>query len=244
MEKLLTFLRRPSNVGVEEFARRYLSDHAALIVGSPGVRRYVANLMDLPQDILEPLGFNAGNWTIDAVDEVWCESLDDLPDISRLYGDVRMPAVERGTELTAQGFGFDCFRVTERVHREWDYAWRHGEQSPVFKIFFPVRRSPKISHEQFVDHWMQSHVPLALKHHPGMRFYATNDVTSSLTRGAPEMDGVSVLHFLSAGEFQERMFDSPEGQAIIGADIVKFINFRASGAYVAREFVHTGDGNA
>jgi len=87
----------------------------------------------------------------------------------------------------------------------------------------PVRRRDDMTHAQFVDHWLGRHVPLALEHHPGLSRYVTNVVDARLSPDAEEWDGIAELHFASAEDLRRGLFDSAAGEAIIRADIERFI---------------------
>ena len=90
------------------------------------------------------------------------------------------------------------------------------------KIVGLVRRLDGMSHEVFVDHWLHRHVPLALRHHPGLHKYVTNVVDARLG-DAPDWDGIAELHFPSLEAMRTRFFDSPDGERIIREDMTRFI---------------------
>lgn len=91
------------------------------------------------------------------------------------------------------------------------------------KLMFFCRRRPDITHDQYAEKVLGGHVPLALKHHPTMRHYVVNIVQSVLTPDAPEIDSVAELSFDSLEDYRERLYDSPEGEEIIHADVVGFM---------------------
>jgi uncharacterized protein (TIGR02118 family) len=81
-----------------------------------------------------------------------------------------------------------------------------------------VRRKQSMTHEQFVDHWLNVHAELCKKL-PGMRRYSVNLL-------APESvpvlgyDGFSELWFDSAEALQAAL-SSPEGKTLL-ADLPNF----------------------
>lgn len=121
----------------------------------------------------------------------------------------------------------EAYRVDERV--QWD---RGG--ATVARISF-VRRAPGLSHEEFAHHWTEVHAPLARRHHPGIARYVQHVVVEALTRGAPEVDGVAELGFASLADYRDRMYDSPEGQQVIAADVRRFLDVEAGWRMLARQ---------
>jgi uncharacterized protein (TIGR02118 family) len=102
------------------------------------------------------------------------------------------------------------------------------------KLIFLCRRRPDITHEQYAEHLLRKHVPLALKHHPTLRRYVVNLVEQS-PAGLAELDSIGELFFDSVQDFRERLYDSPQGQQIIQADVAQFIAH--ADAYAATEHV-------
>lgn len=102
------------------------------------------------------------------------------------------------------------------------------------KLVFLCRRRPDLTHEQYVDMLLGGHVPLALAHHPTLRRYVVNIVES--TRGpAPALDSIGELWFDSLVDYRDRLYDSAEGERIIGRDVSRFLG--AAAAYATTEHV-------
>jgi uncharacterized protein (TIGR02118 family) len=111
-------------------------------------------------------------------------------------------------------------------------AWRVEEHVP--KVGDPaacavamvslMRRRPGSTPAEFAEHWTTRHAPLALRRHVGLADYHQYVVTGALTAGAPEVDGVAVLGFLTRADFDTRFFDSDEGRAEIMADVARFMD--------------------
>lgn len=82
-----------------------------------------------------------------------------------------------------------------------------------------VRRKTTLSHEAFVDHWLNTHAELCKKL-PGMRRYCVNLIKRE---DFPDLDydGFSELWFDSEAEL-EAAFESPEGKTLL-ADLPNFI---------------------
>lgn len=102
-------------------------------------------------------------------------------------------------------------------------------------MFFCRRRSD-ITHAQYAERVLEGHVPLALEHHTTMREYVVNIVDSALTPDAPEIDSVAQLSFDTMEDFRERLYDSPEGEKIIHADVIGFMG--GADSYETTAHVH------
>ena len=120
------------------------------------------------------------------------------------------------------------YRVEERL--QWDNA---PPAAGVTRLSF-VRRRPGITREQFADHWANVHSPLARRHHPALWRYVQNVVVAPMAAGAPEVDGIAELGFRSMEDMSARMYDSPEGAAIIRADVRRFIDAGAGWRVLTR----------
>jgi uncharacterized protein (TIGR02118 family) len=111
------------------------------------------------------------------------------------------------------------YRVEPRL--QWDHA-----PVTVTRVSFVVRR-PGLTREEFADHWSNVHAPLARRHHPALVRYVQNVVVSQLTPDTPDVDGIAELGFRTMEDASTRMYDSPEGMAIIRADVRHFIDVDA-----------------
>ena len=92
----------------------------------------------------------------------------------------------------------------------------------MIKMMFLCRRRPDITHEQFAERVLRGHVPLALQHHQTLRRYVMN-VAEGTPEGGEELDSLPALYFDSLGDFTDRLYDSPEGEAIIHTDVATFM---------------------
>ena len=125
-------------------------------------------------------------------------------------------------------------RPATGYHVEERPQWDHGPPAEgVTRISF-VRRRPDLTRRQFADHWTNVHSPLARRHHPALWRYVQNVVVAPLTPGAPEVDGIAELGFRSIEDMSARMYDSPEGAAIIRADVDRFIDAGAGWRVLTR----------
>jgi uncharacterized protein (TIGR02118 family) len=102
------------------------------------------------------------------------------------------------------------------------------------KLIFLCRRRSDITHEAYVERLLQGHVPLALRHHPAMRGYVVN-VVEHTGAGLDPIDSIGELWFDSLADYEQRLYDSPEGRAAIERDVAGFLG--GADAYVTEEHV-------
>lgn len=223
MVKLIFLCRRRPDITHERYRELLLSGHVPIALKHhPTMRRYVVNIVEQ-----SPAGWDA----LDSIGELWFDSLDDFRD--RLYDS---PAGRQIVERDVAGFmgGADAYATTEHVQRMPSVPPAHGVRTPGVKLVCPVVRRNGMTHEEFVGHWLSSHVPLALQHHPGMVRYVTNVVDRRLGDTGPELDGIAELHFASAETLAAAIFDSSAGERIIRDDMARFIG--RTGAYHVVEY--------
>jgi uncharacterized protein (TIGR02118 family) len=101
------------------------------------------------------------------------------------------------------------------------------------KALFLVTRRDDMDHEEFVEYWQSTHVPLATQH-PGLLKYATS-VPDDPER-AP-FDGVAELYFESAEALQAGLVESEVGERA-KEDALAFADPEASTMVVLEETVH------
>jgi len=102
------------------------------------------------------------------------------------------------------------------------------------KLLFLCRRRSELTPARYATLLLEGHVPLALRHHPTMRRYAVNIVEETVA-GAPPIDSVGALWFDTLADFQERLYDSADGERVIARDVAGFL--AGADAYVTREYV-------
>ena len=225
MVKLIFLCRRRPELTRAQYVERVLRGHVPLALRHhPTMRGYVVN-------VVEQVG--AGVEELDSIAELSFERLADFED--RLYdSQVGRAAIERDVA----GFlgGADAYVTTPHVQLDTRASRATGERSPGVKLICPVRRRPDLSREAFLEHWFGTHVALARAHHPGLVRYVTNVVERRLGDGGEPWDGFTELHFGSADDIRDGLFDSPEGERIVRDDIVRFIGH--AGFYRVAEYVH------
>lgn len=226
------FFHRADGLDRAEFHRRYLGEHAPLVLEQcPSLHRYVVDLFDVGKETTETFTSAGQPLSVDAAVELWVDAIDDYADRSRRYGSPEGAAAVEGSRAELVG-AHAGYRVVEHVQRDYERTWEIEERSPGEKLIAPLRRAEGLTHEQFVEHWLGAHSPLALKHVLGMWRYVTNVVVEPLTPRAPEIDGIVEVHYL-----EQRQFDSPEGQKIMEDDVRQFLSTPSrhmAGEYILR----------
>jgi uncharacterized protein (TIGR02118 family) len=230
MVKMIFFCRRRSDVDHASYVAMVLRDHVPLALRHhPTMRGYVVNVVEH-----SPAGWPA----YDSVAELTFDSLDDYR--TRLYdSDAGRAVIERDV---SRFMGAAAAYVTRaHVQRDLTAPAALGTPAPLVKLVCPVRRRADMTHAAFVAHWLGSHAPLALRHHPGLVRYVTNVVDQSLG-DAVALDGVAELCFTDAASLGTGMFDSPDGERIIREDMARFIG--STTAYPVQEYVQQRPGPA
>ena len=225
MQKLIFLCRRRPDITHARYTDLLLGGHVPLALRHhPTLRAYVVNIVEhTPPGAAE----------LDSVGELWFEALADYRE--RLYDS---PAGERAVVADVRAFlgGADAYVTTEHVHRAPRAPARPGARSPGVKLICPVMRRSGMTHDAFVAHWLQRHVPLALRHHPGLVGYVTNVVDERLSSSGEAWDGIAELHVPSVEVLPHGLFDSPAGEAVIREDMARFIG--QTTAYRVAEYVH------
>ncbi len=223
MRKLVFLCRRRPDITHEDYAHKVLQGHVPLALRHhPTMQRYVVNIVSRPH--------LRGSPEIDSVAELSFETMQDYRE--RLYDS---PRGEEVIHRDVQGFmgGADAYECTEFVHRRSPER-RTGSPTPGVKLISGIRRPDGLSHEAFVEHWLERHVPLALEHHPALLHYVTNVVEQRLSETGVGFDGIAELGFASEEDLRDRMYGSAEGQRLVEADIPRFIG--SMQAWLAAEY--------
>ena len=138
----------------------------------------------------------------------------------------------------------DGYLVTESVPR-WRPGPADGAKSAGVQLLSILHRPDGMTHDAFVDHWIESHLPLSLSTHPQWT-YVRNIITRPLNDGAKPFDAVcehgfekpehltDPRYFYRAGNDAEKL---AENVAIIRADAAKFVDNERSGLQTTVEHV-------
>jgi uncharacterized protein (TIGR02118 family) len=129
-----------------------------------------------------------------------------------------------------------AWRLTEAIQWDYEQSWS-GARTPGMKQISFLQRTSELTRTQFATHWRDVHSPLASKHHPTIWRYVQNVAVERLTGDGPEVDGIAELSYRSYEDWRDRKYDSPEGQAVITADVVRFIDLTSAWHVLAHEHV-------
>jgi uncharacterized protein (TIGR02118 family) len=224
MVKLIFLCRRRPDISHARYAELLLDGHVPIALRHhPAMRRYVVNVVEESPE---------GEEALDSIGELSFASLADFR--NRLYdSDEGRKIVERDVS----GFmgGAHAYATTEHVQKTHATRAPLGMRTPGIKLVCPVMRRSGMTHAEFVDHWLARHVPLALRHHPGLIQYVTNVVDERLSPNGEAWDGFAELHFASQQAYTDGLFDSPDGERMIRADMARFIGRTAR--YSVAEYV-------
>ncbi len=224
MPKMLFFCRRRRDIDHDRYAHMVLSDHVPLALRHhPTMVKYVVNIVDrVPSGEIE----------YDSIAELTFDRIADYEE--RLYDSRHGEEIIRRDVARFMGAA-DAYATTEHVQRELAEPAPIGTAHRIVKMICPIKRRADLSHEEFVEHWLQRHRPLALRHHPGLIGYVANVVDQTLSADSPEVDGVGELYFATAQSRRDGMFDSAHGEEQIRRDSERFIGHSAG--YIATEYV-------
>ncbi len=151
-----------------------------------------------------------------------------------LAGDRRARAA---VDALAEVGAAHVYRVERRRVKAYPRTWPDGARTPGVELISAIRRLPALSHAAFDAHWRDRHVPLARAHHPGMWEYRQNAVQEILTPSSPDFDGIAVIGFPTGEDCRNRLYDSPEGEAVIADDLARFLDLGRSEAAFTGEYV-------
>jgi uncharacterized protein (TIGR02118 family) len=222
--KLIFLCRRRPDVTHERYVELLLAGHVPIALRHhPAMRKYVVNVVEQTPP---------GEEELDSIGELFFDSLVDFRE--RLYDSAEGRAI---VERDTRGFlgAAHAYVTTEHVQKEGALGVALGTRSPGVKLICPVQRREGMTHAEFVAHWLGRHVPLALRHHPGLGRYVTNVVEQRLSPGGEAWDGVAELQFFGQRDLEHGLFDSPAGERVIREDIARFIG--RTGAYRVAEYV-------
>jgi uncharacterized protein (TIGR02118 family) len=223
MVKMMFLCRRRPDVDHARYVAMVLNDHVPLALRHhPTMRTYVVNVVDR-----SPTGWPE----LDSVAALGFDTFEDYRD--RLY-DSEAGRTAIGRDVARFMGGAAAYVTREHVQRDTLPAAPIGTRTPMLKLVCPVRRRPDMTHDAFVGHWLERHVPLALRHHPALVRYVTNVVEQALGDAEP-LDGIAELCFADEASLRTGMFDSTEGERVIREDIARFIG--ATATYQASEWV-------
>ena len=210
--------RRP-DITHARYTELVLEGHAPLAIAHhPTMRRYVINITE-------------GEADIDALPALYFDDLDDYT--NRLYDSAEgEAAIRRDIEqFLARA---DAYTTTERIHKDESPASAISERTPGVKWICPIKRRPSMAQAEFAEYWQGAHVPLVLKHQPGLTRYVTNLVDARLSDTGEDWDGFAEFHFANE-DAASRPFDSAVGERRVTESLARFVERRL--IYPVEEYV-------
>lgn len=140
MYKIMSFLKRRSDLERPAFFDWWLSQHAPLAVKVPGLKRYTISLAATPEDTI-----------FDGVAELW---FDDAEALAQGF------ASEAGKMVRADGAAHTV-RV-ERLHVQ-EYPFVDTGSTPRFKLVAALKRRTDLDRAAFKTWWLDKHAPLVVE---------------------------------------------------------------------------------
>ncbi len=213
MLKMIFLCHRRPDIDHDEYARRVLEDHVPLALRHhPTMRQYVVNIVARIE--------MAGSAEVDSIAELSFDSLEDYRD--RLYdSDAGQRII--GADVARFMHAAEAYACSEHVHVGSTHADAALARAAPFKLVVALTRHSGLSHEEFVEHWLTRHAPLALERHPGLVRYVTNVVDSRLSPAGEDFDGIAELHFASEAAFVADLYRQAAGLRLIEADMPDFL---------------------
>lgn len=126
-------------------------------------------------------------------------------------------------ERVGGGVGIDSYGILERVVFDRRVDGTDAVDVPGWIRFGTQIGLPGRSRDDFVRGWGVGHAGLVSRHHPGVARYVQSFVRRRGPR-APGFDGAYESTFLSAADWTERLFDSPEGRRALELDADGFLD--------------------
>jgi uncharacterized protein (TIGR02118 family) len=145
-----------------------------------------------------------------AVEERWFTS------VAALRGHVRRRSAREGSSVWH-------YEVTEHMRKDERPNCDPGQCSPGVKQIFLLTRPTHRTHADFAAHWLETHHPLALRHHVGMWKYVQNLVVARFGSEGSDFDGIAELHYPSLESARNERYGSEEGKVVIAADRPQFV---------------------
>src|SRR5439155_599958 len=142
------------------------ADGCGAAVERDGCTRYTA----CAADVIFCEGPQAHRWPappLDSIGELWFDTLTDYRE--RLYDSPEGAGI---IARDVEGFigGTAAYVTTEHVQRTPAAPPGLGRRAPGGKLFACLARAPGMTRAAFRAHWLERHVPLALRHHATTRY--------------------------------------------------------------------------
>jgi len=229
MYRHAAFLVRKEGMTHEEFVDHWQNDHTPIAREIEGVVRYHTTL---------PLDPGAAEF--DGIADLYFEDLDALHDALGSEGDRDYdPAKGKAREARQDVDNFlDVHRRPRLIGEE---TVRKDEGDGPYRHTALLVRKEGMTHGEFVDHWLNEHVPIA-REIPGVVKYTTTVPTDPENA---EFDGIADLYFedvdalrASLGEEGSRDYDPDDPKAKAAReDVDNFLDVEKRPRFIGEEIV-------
>jgi len=208
MVKAFNFFKRKPGLGVDDFRKYWLNEHAAIIRAIPELRMYVAS-------ITLPSAYRNREPLYDGVSEAWFDDEDAI----RASADSPQRRAASADDTKFVDMSKAASIITDEIIQK--------EGAPgdgAVKMFSLLTRKPGSGVAAFQAYWRTSHGPLAAKIPQVLRYVQCHVRPSAYADGrAPRCDGVAELWFDdfqavrdsgNTGEYAEVKIDEPKFLAL------------------------------
>jgi len=216
MIKTIAFMHRKAGITREEFAKHYEETHAPLALTLlPMFRKYARNHVTLSPGAPDP-GF-------DCVSEFWFERIEDAMGVMEVVqSEAGRPLMEDEHSFIDSGRTVS-FLVDEKISALPVIPGKPRMRRWV-KAIALLKRKPGISREEYIRHYEETHVPLIIKHSPGLVGYARNHVMAT-GPDEPEFDTITELWYKDLDAFNASVKATrTEGEGAIPKDETSFLD--------------------
>jgi hypothetical protein len=110
--------------------------------------------------------------------------------------------------------------------------WDEPIEGPVHSMFAFFRSPAGLAHDEFVKRYRE-HAEVARVHHPGIRRYVQDIVTSQTAEDRWMFDAISELHFAGVSEFEGRFWLTDQSRDVVARDVERFSEASTSKMVVA-----------
>jgi uncharacterized protein (TIGR02118 family) len=179
MIKSVVFFKRRAGMPVEEFQAYWRTRHAEVVIGLPGLRRYV-------QSHTLPSIYKKREPPYDGIAELWSDDFDALRAITR-HPHYQLVKADEARFIDGATMG----GLVTREHVIVDGPARAGA---IKNVEFVTRR-PDLSIEAFQRHWREVHGPIAAAIPVIKRYVQSHAVAETYARRPPPYDGIAVTWF-------------------------------------------------
>ena len=188
MIKVVTAIKRRSDLSVEAFQDHWLNRHSEVVLRLPGILRY-------HQSHLRASGYAEGEPVYDGVAEVWFE---DLAAMRALVGTAEHNALLEDEDRFLNRDVMVTLLTTEHVAKESDVP------AGAIKCFELAKRRPDLSPEAFQAYWRETHGPLVARI-PTLLRYVQAAPRSGGYKGGREFpyDAVTTIWFESTDTMRQ-----------------------------------------